>query len=406
MSGTSETMRAIAQFGLLPQEEMLEVATKSSRLNIGLPKEISIEENRIALVPEAVSLLVSNGHDVIVESGAGNSANYQDKDYSEAGARIVYDTPSVYEQSQLILKVAPPGEEEVGLLKPKQCLISTLQLSMQPKNFLNRLIEKKVTAIAYESIMDEDGIFPVIRAMSEIAGNTAISIAAEYLSNVNKGQGLMIGGISGIPPTEVIIVGAGTVGEFAARSALGLGATVKVFDNSIYKLRRLQNDLGVRIFTSILRPNIVAEALRTADVVVGAIRSPEGRTPCVITSEMVSEMRVGSVIIDVSIDHGGCSETSRVTNHADPVYREYGVVHYCVPNIASRVSKTASLALSNIFAPILLSIGRNGGVDQVLRRNKGVRHGVYLYNGILTSKYLGETFNLPYKNLDLLVAAF
>ncbi|MCB0431242.1 MAG: alanine dehydrogenase [Flavobacteriales bacterium] len=406
MSRSSDTMRAIAQFGLLPQEEMLEVATRNSQLNIGIPKEISADENRIALVPEAVSLLVNNGHSVIIESEAGKFANYHDRDYSEAGAQIVYDTKEVYEKSNIIMKVAPPSEVEIGYLQPKQCLISTLQLAVQPKDFLSKLIERKVTALAYESIMDEDGIFPVIRSMSEIAGNTSISIAAEYLSNVNKGQGMMMGGISGIPPTEVVILGAGTVGEFAARSALGLGASVKVFDNSIYKLRRLQNDLGIRIYTSILRPNILAQVLRKADVVVGAIRATEGRAPCVITEEMVSEMKVGSVIIDVSIDHGGCSETSKVTTHADPVYREYGVVHYCVPNIASRVSKTASQALSNIFAPILLQVGNNGGIDQILRRNKGVRNGVYLYNGILTSKYLGETFHLPYKNLDLLVAAF
>jgi len=384
----------------------LEVATHQRNLHIGIPKETSYEETRIALVPEAVGLLVNNGHQVTVESEAGNSANFQDKDFSEAGATITYDNKEVYLNAEIILKVAPPSKQEIELLRPKQCLISTLQLSMQPKNFLQNLIKKKVTALAFESIMDEENIFPVIRAMSEIAGNTAISIAAEYLSNMNNGQGLMIGGISGTPPTEVLILGGGTVGEFAARSALGLGATVKVFDNSIFKLRRLQNDLGMRIYTSVLRPQILANALKTADVVVGAIRSPGGRTPCVITAEMVSEMKVGSVIIDVSIDHGGCSETSRVTSHAKPIYTEYGVIHYCVPNIASRVARTASYALSNIFAPILLSIGNNGGMDNVLRRNKGVRHGVYLYNGILTSKYLGEQFNLPYKNIDLLVAAF
>jgi len=398
-------MRAIAQFGLLPQEEMLEVSTRKSRLNIGIPKETIPEEKRIALVPEAVSLLVNNGHNVVMETKAGETANFVDQNYSEAGAQICFDAKEVYQKSDIILKVAPPTEKEIQHLKPKQKLISTLQLTMQPKNFLKKLIEKKVTALAYESIMDEEGIFPVIRSMSEIAGNTSILIAAEYLSNANKGQGYMMGGISGIPPTEIIIIGGGTVGEFAARSALGLGASVKVFDNSIYKLRRLQNDLGTRIFTSVLRPNVLADALKTADVVVGAIRSPEGRTPCVITEKMVQDMKNGSFFIDVSIDHGGCSETSKVTTHGKPVYTVHGVLHYCVPNIASRVSRTASLALSNIFAPILLSVGEQGGVDNVLRRNKGVRQGVYLYNGILTSRYLGETFNLPYKNIDLLVAA-
>jgi alanine dehydrogenase len=289
-------------------------------------------------------------------------------------------------------------------MQRKQTLISALQLSVQKTNFVSELMDKKVTAIAFNHIKDEDGIFPVIRAMSEIAGNTAILIAAEYLSNINQGQGAMFGGVTGVPPTEVVIIGAGTVAEFATRAALGLGAMVKIFDDSPYRLRRLQSDLGMRVFTSVLQPKILAKHLKTADVAIGAIRATDGRTPCVVSEEMVSEMKYGSVIIDISIDQGGCFETSVVTNHTRPVFRKYGVIHYCVPNIASRVSRTASYALSNIFAPIILNIGEEGGIENMLRHQKGVRHGVYIYNGILTDKFLGESYNIPYKDIDLLMS--
>ncbi|MDQ3191134.1 MAG: alanine dehydrogenase [Bacteroidota bacterium] len=391
--------------GLMPQEEMLEVSTRKSSLYIGIPKETSFQENRVPLVPDAVALLINNGHDIVVETNAGKAANFHDKDYSDAGAKIAYSAEEIY-KADMILKVEPPSLEEIEMMQQKQTLISALQLTIQPENFVKKLMDKKVTAIAYDFIKDEEGIFPIVRSMSEIAGNTSILIAAEYLSNVNNGQGSMLGGISGVSPTEVVILGAGTVGEYAARAALGLGASVKVFDNSIFKLRRLQNNLGMRIFTSVLQPKVLMKSIKTADVVIGSIRAAEGRTPLVVSQEMVGEMKFGSVIIDVSIDQGGCFETSRVTNHTNPVFRKYGVIHYCVPNIASRVSRTASYALSNVFAPILLNIGEEGGVNNVLRRDKGVRHGVYIYNGILTNKYLGETFNLPYKDIDLMMAAY
>jgi alanine dehydrogenase len=304
------------------------------------------------------------------------------------------------------LKVTPPSAEEIALLKHKQTLFSALQMTVQTHQLIKQLMDKKVTSIAYEYIMDDDGIYPIIRAMSEIAGNTSILLAAEYLSNINNGNGSMFGGITGSPPTEVVIIGAGTVGEFATRAALGLGASVKIFDSSVYRLRRLQSDLGTRVFTSVLQPKILAKALKTADVAIGALRSSQGRTPCVVSEEMVSEMKQGSVIIDISIDQGGVFETSEVTNHTQPIFRKFGVIHYCVPNIPSRVSRTASYALSNVIAPILLNMGDEGGIEQMLRHQKNVRQGVYLYNGILTNKYLGEAFRLPYKDLDLLMAAF
>lgn len=404
MKTSKELLASLSQTALMPQEEMLEIARKKGKLFIGIPKEISFQENRVALVPDAVALLVNNGHQIIVETNAGKMANFQDHDYSEAGAQIVYSAEEVY-KADIILKVAPPSPQEIEMMQQKQTLISALQLTVQPEDFLKQLSSKRITAVAFDWIKDIDGIYTVIRSMGEIAGGTSILIAAEYLSNVNNGQGAILGGISGISPTEVVILGAGTVGEFATRAALGLGASVKVFDNNIYRLRRLQSDIGTRVFTSVIQPRVLAKHLKTADVVIGAIRAQHGRTPCVVTEEMVSEMKVGSVIIDVSIDQGGCFETSEVTNHTKPVFRKHGVIHYCVPNIASRVSRTASYALSTIFAPILINIGEEGGVENMLRRDAGVRNGVYMYNGTLTNQVLGEMFKLPYKDINLLMAA-
>jgi len=387
-----------------PKEQLVEVKKREKKLYIGIPMEISFQENRIPLIPEAVALLVANGHEIVIESNAGKSSNIQDSDFSEAGARIVYSAAEVF-KADVVLKVAPPSPEEVQLMQPRQQLISILQMSIQNEAYIRTLSAKKITAIGYEYLHDESGVYPIIQAMSEIVGSSSILIAAEYLSNTFNGKGELLGGIAGIAPTEVVIIGAGTVGEYAARAALGLGANVKVFDNSIHRMRRLQNRLGRRIFTSVITPNALLKELRNADVAIGALRSNEGLAPVVVTEEMVSEMRVGSVIVDVSIDQGGCFETSEITNHSQPVFRKYGVVHYCVPNIASRVSRTASTALSNIFTPILISIGEEGGIDEMLWKNKAVRKGVYLYRGSVTNRYVSEATKLPYKDLDLLMAA-
>ena len=395
---------SLTKGALAPQEEMLEVARKKGKLFIGIPKEIAFQENRVPLVPDAVALLVNNGHHIVIEAGAGKTANFEDTDYSEAGAEIVYSPQEVY-KANVILKIAPPTLEEIEYMQPKQILFSALQLSVQPENFLKKLTSKKLNCIAYDLITDGAGIYPVIRAMGEIAGGASILIAAELLSNVNNGVGSILGGISGISPTEVVIIGAGTVGEFAARAAIGLGATVKVFDNSTSRLRRLQNQLGTRIFTSVIVPKVLEKHLKTADVAIGALRARNGRAPNIVTEEMVAEMKTGSVIIDVSIDQGGVFETSQVTNHTKPVFRKHGVIHYCVPNIPSRVARTASYAFSNIFSQILMNMGEEGGFEGIVRKDAGLRNGIYIYNGILTNQYLGEAFNLPFKDINLLMAA-
>jgi alanine dehydrogenase len=284
-------------------------------------------------------------------------------------------------------------------------LISALQLPIQPKNFLKKLMAKKITAIAFDYIKDPQGMLPIVSAMSEIAGNTSILIAAEYLSSLHQGQGQMFGGISGVSPTNVVVLGAGTVGEFATRSALGLGASVMVFDSNTHKLRRLQSALGHRVATSVLQPKVLEKALKSADVVIGAISSPFGRAPIVVSEEMVSQMKAFSVIVDVSIDKGGCIETSEVTSHDAPIFSKYGVIHYCVPNIASRVSRTASFALSNVITPTILDTGEYGGLETMIKSYMGIQNGVYVYKGVLTNKYLAETFGLPYKDINLLLMA-
>lgn len=403
MSTSDDLLKSLAQ-GFLPQEEMLEVARKKSNLQIGIPKETSIQEKRIPLVPDAVAVLVNNGHEVIIETGAGEGSSFSDKDYSEAGAQVVFTTEEVY-KATMILKVEPPTLEEIDLMQHGQLLISALQLPIQPKDFLKKLINKKITAIAFDYIKDPEGILPIVSAMSEIAGNAAIQIAAEYLSTLHKGQGQLFGGISGVAPTEVVIIGAGTVGEFAARSALGLGANVKVFDNNIHKLRRLQSIVGHRIFTSVVQPKVLAKALKSADVVIGALNSKIGRAPVVVTEEMVSQMKDFSVIVDVCIDKGGCIETSEVTSHDAPIFSKYGVIHYCVPNIASRVARTASYALSNVITPTIMDTGEFGGLEVMIKSYQGIQNGVYLYKGVLTNKYLAETFSLPYKDINLLLMA-
>ena len=349
-----EKQKICDSLGLMPQEETLEIKPNFKKLQIGIPKESSLQENRVSLTPDAIGLLVKNGHSVLIESGAGNAANFTDEMYSQKGAEI--STRNKVFTSSYILKIEPPTNNELDLIKQNQVLISAIQMNIQSANFFNKINKKKISAFGFEFIKDIQGKLPIVRSMSEIAGNTSLLIAAEYLSNINKGKGLMLGGISGIIPTNVVVIGAGTVGEYACRTALGLGASVIVFDNSVSKLRRLQNNINQRISTSSLAPKILMKALQRADVVISALQVGSGRVPCIVSEDMVVKMKQGAVVIDVSIDQGGCFETSEVTSHNEPVFIKHNVIHYCVPNIPSRVARTASIAISNILTPILLSI--------------------------------------------------
>jgi alanine dehydrogenase len=390
---------------LRPKEETLEVRRGRSSLRIGIPRETSRQERRVALVPEAAGLLVQHGQDIIVESNAGKGARFEDHEYADAGCSIVYSAEEVY-KADVILKVSPPVPEEIEMMKERQVLISALNIMEQDNDFFRRLMNRKITALSFEYIKDTFGSYPVRRSVSEIVGNTSVLIAAQYLADPEYGRGSMLGGYSGITPTEVVILGAGTVGANAARVARGMGALVKVFDNSIYRLRRLQNQFQDRLFTSIIQPQVLEKALLSADVLICALHSPEGKSPCVVSDMMVKEMKSNSVIIDVSIDQGGCVETSHPTSHMNPVFKKYDVIHYCVPNIASNVPHTASYALSNFFAPVFLKMAEEGGIDQLIRNDRGLCHGVYLYKGIVTKKHVSDYFDLPFQDIDLLLAAF
>ena len=394
----------LAKAAIYTKEAPAVVKTAQTRLLIGLPKEISLQENRIALTPEAVAILVRNGHEVIVETGAGTGANFSDTEYSEAGAQIAPSPKDVYE-ANLVLKVEPMLDEEFDHLKQGTTVISALNLPARERAYFEKLNEKQVTGIGYEYIEDQAGGMPVIRSMSEMAGSTVMLIAGEYLSSSANGRGIILGGITGVPPTKVVFLGAGTVTEYATRTALGMGADVKVFDKDLYKLQRFKYAIGTSVYTSILDSDTLSEAIERADVVIGALRGEDGHSPVIVTELMVSRMKPNSVIIDVAIDQGGNFETSRMTSHRHPTYRVHDVIHFCVPNIAARVSHTASIALSNIFLPFLLQTGTNGGIEAMIYANRWFMKGVYCHKGSLTNLYLARKLGMRFKDLELLLGA-
>ncbi len=386
---------------LLPKPEMLEVFKQKGALRIGLPKETLLEEKRICLTPDAVSALVSNGHKILLETGAGRGANFSDEDYADAGADISYDTKTVF-SSNIILKVEPPTLEEIKMINPQSVLFSAMQLKTQNKSYFEALASKRITAIAFDYIKDEHGVYPIVKSLSEIAGTASVLIAAELLSTCNNGNGILLGNIAGVYPSKLIVLGAGNVGESAARVALGLGLKVIVFDNSITRLRKLQYNLGNMVATSTIQPKTLQKQLMRCDAVIGAIRG-KARTPIIITELMVKQMKEGAVIVDVSIDRGGCFETSEVTKHSKPTYTKHGVVHYCVPNIPSRYSRTSSISISNFFTPYLLNIGELGGIENAARFDRGLQNGMYFYHGILTNKTVADWFNIPFRDINLLI---
>ena len=386
---------------LLPQEETLEILKQKGELFIGIPNEIQYQEKRICLTPDAVNALTAHGHKVLMEAGAGESASYADIEYTNAGATITRDTKKVF-SCPILLKVEPPNLAEIAMMNPQATIISALQIKTRSREYFEALAKKRITAIAFEYIRDEDGKYPAVRSLSEIAGISSVLIASEIMAATNEGNGLMFGNISGVPPVEVVILGAGTVGEFAARSALGLGANVKVFDNSLTKLRNIQTSLNQTIYTSTLQPKNLLKSLKRCDVAIGAMRGRD-RAPVVVNKTMVEQMKKGSVVIDVSIDMGGCFETSELTTHNKPTREKYGVIHYGVPNIPARYPRTASVSISNIFTPYLLKIGEDGGLENSLRFDKGLRNGLYMYHGILTNKSVGEWFDLKYSDINFLI---
>ncbi|MDT0551648.1 alanine dehydrogenase [Urechidicola vernalis] len=398
---SKKTTSPFSKEQLMPQAEMLEIQHKKGDLFIGVPKESSTQEKRVCLTPDAVSALTQHGHKVVIESGAGLGSNFTDIEYSEAGAKISNDIKEAF-GCNIVLKVGPPTYDEIDMMHPQSVLFSALQLKTQTKKYFKSLVSKRITAVAFDFIRDDQGTYPVVKSLSEIAGIASILMASEIMSSHEHGNGLLLGNISGVPPTDVVILGAGTVGEFAARSALGLGARVKVFDNSLSKLRHIQRSLGSLIYTSTIQPKTLQKSLMRCDIAIGAIRG-KTRSPIIVTENMVEKMKPGSVIVDVSIDRGGCFETSEVTSHKKPTFEKHGVIHYCVPNIPSKYSRTSSVSISNIFTPYLLNIAEEGGFENAVRFNKSLQKGMYFYHGILTNKSVADWFNLPFRDINLLI---
>ena len=389
----------------MPKEEQLETAIRYKRLTIGIPSDTKNDEKRVALTPEAVNLLVESDNEVVLQKGAGTGANYSDKDYSENGA-VITDSQARVLSADAVIKIAPFTYQETEYMKGNQVIMSFLNVLKLDEETLCKLIRKKVTAIALEKIRDSKGEMPVMESMSEISGVTSILIASDYLSNHHGGKGVLLGGITGVTPTEVVIIGANSAGEYAARAALGLGSVVKIFDTSLQNLRKFQSLIGQRLQTSVFHPQVLKKALKSADVLIGAIELDDLRPYYYVTEEMVKSMKKGAVIIDLSIDRGGCIETTECRPLKDPVYEKHGVIHFSAWNLPSRVARTASIALSNIFNPLLQNIAEAGGITQLLKRDPGLRKGVYIFNGILTNETLGQKFGIISKDLDLLISAF
>ena len=395
----------IEQRSLFPEECLLREISRQPRLSIGIPKEDSAVETRLALTPEGVAIVVEEGHSVYVERGAGVPMQYSDLQYSEAGAFMVDDASEIF-SADMVLKIAPPTIEELNMMHDRSTIMSMLQLTNLSTDCIKLIMTKKMNAIAYELIKDEQKQFPVVSSISEIEGNTAIAVAAELMSNERGGKGLLLGGVAGITPTEVLILGAGIAGSVAARTAIALGASVKIFDHDINKLRKIQHYLGQQVFTSVIHPIVLFKALSTADAVIGNLRYINGSERFMVSEELVKTMKPGAIIIDMSVDQGGCFETSECRTLQNPVYEKHGIIHYCVPNISARVARTSSMALSNIFAPILLKIGNSGGVDSAIIESAGFRHGAYIYGGVLVNRLFGNYYGIPSNDIGLLLAGY
>ncbi|MCS6906038.1 MAG: alanine dehydrogenase [Bacteroidia bacterium] len=389
----------------VPEEKLLKLEKNKKQLIIGVPKEVHLQENRVPLTPGAVGVLVANGHQVIIEHNAGAAALFTDNEYTNNGAIIAYVPEEVYKKANVIVKIAPLDENELALLQEEQIVISAVHLGAVRPDYLKMLLEKNISAFGFEFIQAPDGSIPIMQVMSEIAGITSITIASELLSWQNNGKGMLLGGITGVPPTNVTIIGAGTVGYHACRTAMALGALVKVIDKEVYKLKKLEQHLSGPIYTSISQQDYVAAAVANADVVIGAAYEKGAKAPCVVTEEMVAQMPEGSVIVDVAIDQGGCIETSRLTTFESPTFIKHGVIHFCVPNIPARVPRTASIAISNVLCPMVLKLGESSSFNDLFAKEVTFRTGIYTYHKHVTKRLLASIFNLDYMDIELLYAA-
>lgn len=390
---------------LFPEECLIREIAGKPRLSIGIPKENPSIETRLALTPEGVAIITEEGHSVYVQRGAGQPMSYTDLQYSEAGAYLVDDASEVF-GADIVFKITPPTLEEISLMHNHSSIFSMLQLSNMSKECILMIMQKKMNALTYELIKDEQKTFPVVNSISEIEGNTSIAVVSDLMSSERGGKGLLLGGVAGITPPEVLILGASITGSVAARAALALGAQVKIFDHDINKLRKIQHYLGQQIFTSVIHPAVLFRALASADAVIGNLRYINGSERFMVSEELVKTMKKGSVIVDLSVDQGGCFETSECRNLSNPVFEKFGIIHYCVPNISARVGRTSSMALSNIFTPIILKIGESGSVKQSIADSSGFRHGAFVFNGVMVNRLIGDYFGISSNDIGLLLAGF
>jgi alanine dehydrogenase len=368
---------------------------------VGTVKEIKDNEYRVGLVPGGVKTLVDSGHKVLVETRAGEGSGISDEEYRQAGAEIVGTAAEVWKQAEILVKVKEPIEPEYGLMREGQILFTYLHLAPLPK-LTRALLERKVTGVAYETITGPDGSLPLLTPMSEVAGRMSIQVGARYLERVNGGRGVLLGGVPGVPPAEVIIIGGGVVGMNAAKMAVGLGARVTILDRSVAKMQYIDDVFGGHVATLMSNPIAIARAVARADVLVGAVLIPGAAAPKLVSRAMVSAMKKGSVIVDVAVDQGGCIETTHPTTHSDPTYEVDGVVHYCVANMPGAVPRTSTFALTNVTFPYLLRIARKG-LKQALKEDPSLGPGVNTYGGKLTCAPVAEAQGLPYTPLEHLL---
>ncbi|MEE9905505.1 alanine dehydrogenase [Chlorobium sp.] len=391
--------------GVKTLERWLIKPEKTMNISLGIPRERALDERRVAISPAGVQILAEHGVRVLVETTAGQCCNFSDTEYAEAGALIAPSPEELFRQSNVIVKVLPPMPEELGLFSSGQMLISALHLGTVNRHLMKTLLEKNITALGFEFIETRDGELPIVRTLSEIAGSLAIQTAAKYLETGYGGSGILLGGIAGVPPANVTIIGAGTVGLFAAQDALGLGAQVTVIDKEINRLRRFEAFFNRHLVTAIANDHYISQLAKTSDVMIGALSPKKKIIRPLVSEQVVKTMKPGSVIIDVSIDQGSCFATSRHTSHTNPIYVKHGVTHYCVPNIPSAVAKTASFALTNTLLPFLLKLTEHETVSDILWKSHSLRKGTYLFKGYVTKKILAELTDFPYREIDMLLAA-
>ncbi|MBM3421971.1 MAG: alanine dehydrogenase [Chlorobi bacterium] len=391
--------------GVKTLERWLIKPEKTMNISLGIPRERALDERRVAISPAGVQILAEHGIRVIVETTAGQCCNFSDTEYAEAGALIAPSPEELFRQSNVIVKVLPPLPEELPLFSSGQMLISALHLGTVNRHLMKTLLEKNITALGFEFIETRDGELPIVRTLSEIAGSLAIQTAAKYLETGYGGSGILLGGIAGVPPASVTIIGAGTVGLFAAQDALGLGAQVTVIDKEINRLRRFEAFFNRHLVTAIANDHYISQLAKTSDVMIGALSPKKKIIRPLVSEQVIKTMKPGSVIIDVSIDQGSCFATSRHTSHTNPIYVKHGVTHYCVPNIPSAVAKTASFALTNTLLPFLLKLTEHETISDILWKSHSLRKGTYLFKGYVTKKILAELTDFPYREIDMLLAA-